>query len=174
MKDLIKVDIFDKEISRISKTEAHKKPILHRAFSVFLFSGNKLLLQRRAYDKYHSGGLIANTCCSHPRTNDILKDASERLYEEVGITFNKKNLKEIFSFTYLTKFNDSLFEYEFDHVLVGEYSGEYKINKEEVDDIFWVDTNELSADLVANPSKFASWFIICAPKVIKYIKKLQK
>lgn len=174
MEDLIKVDILDNEIGRISKTEAHQSPVLHRAFSVFLFSENRLLLQRRAFDKYHSGGLIANTCCSHPRTNDIFADASKRLFEEVGILYDKEKLTEIFNFTYLTKFNNNLFEYEFDHVLVGEYSGNYKINKNEVDDIFWVDIDDLAMDLVEKPELFASWFIICAPKVIKYIKNLQK
>ena len=169
--ELIMVDIFDNPIGKIAKADAHKKPILHRAFSVFLYNGNKMLIQQRAYDKYHSGGLWANTCCSHPRTNNILKDAKERLFDEVGIVAD--NLAELFSFTYLSKYNDNLFEYEFDHVIVGQYDGEYKINKNEVADLKWIDIDELAKDITANPQKYATWFISACPKVIKYIKSQQ-
>lgn len=174
MNDLILVDIFDNKIGNISKKEAHEKPMLHRAFSVFLFHKNRMLIQQRAYNKYHSGGLFANTCCSHPRSEDILKDASDRLMEEVGISVDKNNLKELFSFTYLTKFNDHLFEYEFDHVVVGEYDGGFDINPEEVNDMMWIDVDDLAEDMTKNPQKYSSWFLICAPKVITYIKNISK
>lgn len=167
--DIIKVDVFDNKIGTIEKYRAHKKPILHRAFSVFLYNNNKILIQQRSFNKYHSGGLWANTCCSHPRTDNIINDAILRLKKEVGISCN--NLTEIFNFTYYTKFNDNLYEYEFDHVLVGKYNGEYTINKSEVNSLKWIDINELSNDMLTNPQKYASWFLICAPKVIEYIKK---
>lgn len=169
--EIIMVDIFDNPIGKIAKNDAHKKPILHRAFSVFLYSGNKMLIQQRAFDKYHSSGQWANTCCSHPRTNNILKDAKERLFDEVGIVTD--NLAELFSFTYLSKYNENLFEYEFDHVIVGQFDGEYKINKNEVEDLKWVDVDELAEDMTANPHKYATWFISACPKVIEYIKSQQ-
>ena len=71
---LFKVNLQDEILGTISKLEAHKKPVLHRAFSVFLFDGKKLLLQQRAKGKYHSGGLWANTCCSHPHNKDTKKE----------------------------------------------------------------------------------------------------
>lgn len=172
MNDLIKVDIFDNPIGYISKQKAHEKPVLHRAFSVFLYHDNKMLIQQRAFNKYHSDGLWANTCCSHPRTSNILEDASNRLKEELGITLQSNKLKEVFNFTYLTEFNANLYEYEFDHVFVADYVGKYSINPEEVNDLKWVDIDILAKDLVLNPKKYASWFLICAPKVISYIKGL--
>lgn len=170
MDNLITVDIFDKQIGTISKQQAHNQPILHRAFSVFLYNGNKLLIQQRALNKYHSGGLWSNTCCSHPRTNNLFLEANIRLKQEVGIELSPNSLKEIFSFTYLTKFSETLFEHEYDHVLVGEYSGKVHINPEEVNQIKWIDIDSLSADMIENPQKYATWFLICAPKVISYIK----
>lgn len=169
--NLILVDIFDREIGRTSKEKAHNRPLLHRAFSVFLFDENKLLIQQRAFSKYHSAGLWANTCCSHPRSADIIFDAKQRLKEEVNIECD--NLEELFSFTYLAKFNDNLFEYEYDHVILGHIDSKIEIeqNKDEVNDIKWVDIDELAVDLVQNPQKYASWFLICAPKVIKHIKE---
>ena len=68
MENVILVDENDREIGLMEKMEAHQKGLLHRAFSVFIFNEEgELLLQQRAFDKYHSGGLWTNTCCSHPR-----------------------------------------------------------------------------------------------------------
>ena len=50
------------------KTLAHRRGLLHRAFSIFLVDARgRVLLQRRNPAKYHSGGLWANSCCGHPR-----------------------------------------------------------------------------------------------------------
>ena len=168
MEDLICVDFMDREIGRIDKESAHKKGVLHRAFSVVLYKDNKMLIQKRAIHKYHSGGLWANTCCSHPRTNDILSDAKQRLKEEVGIT--AKDLRELYSFVYFHKFNSQLYEYEYDHVIIGEWQGEYVINEDEVSEMKWIDIDELASDMIANPEKYSVWFLSLAPKVIEYIK----
>ena len=66
---LILVDIFDRPVGELDKLSVHRDGLLHRAFSVFLVDvpGRRLLLQKRAAGKYHSSGLWANTCCSHPR-----------------------------------------------------------------------------------------------------------
>ena len=172
MEKIIKVDIDDNQIGEIEKLEAHKTPILHRAFSVFLYDGNKILLQQRAFNKYHSGGLWANSCCSHPRANqEFMQSVYNRLYFELGIQERVK-LEEIFTFTYLSKYSDNLFEYELDHVLVGEYSSckNISFNKEEIEKLKWVDIDWLKKDLVLNSTNYATWFLICAPKVIEYLQ----
>lgn len=166
--NLICVDLLDREIGRIDKVSAHKKGVLHRAFSVVLYHDNKILIQKRASHKYHSGGLWANTCCSHPRTSGIISDAKERLQEEVGIIPNE--LKELFSFVYFHEFNNDLYEYEYDHVLIGEWAGDWKINLDEVSQLKWIDIDELELDMRENPSKYAVWFLSLAPKVIEYLK----
>lgn len=176
MEKIIKVDINDNQTGEIEKLDAHKSPVLHRAFSVFLYDGDKLLLQKRAKNKYHSGGLWANSCCSHPRPNiSFLESVCSRINFELGI--NKKlDLKELFSFTYMTQFSSTLFEYEFDHVLVAKYDSSCKIyyNTSEISEMKWITTNELKIDIVANPTNYASWFLICAPKVIEYLENLER
>ena len=84
---VILVDENDNELGLMEKLKAHKKGVLHRAFSVFLLNNsNQLLLQKRALSKYHSPGLWTNTCCSHPYPNEDSKDAAERrLKEEMNI-----------------------------------------------------------------------------------------
>ena len=69
--NVILVDKNDTQIGLMSKLDAHKKGILHRAFSVFVLNNNnEIMLQKRAYNKYHSGGLWTNTCCSHQREGE--------------------------------------------------------------------------------------------------------
>ena len=171
MENIIKVDINDNELGTIEKLTAHKTPVLHRAFSVFLYDGDKMLIQKRASGKYHSGGLWANACCSHPRPNKtFLESVYNRIELELGINL-KLNLKEIFEFTYLSKYAENLYEYEYDHVLVGNYNKNLPIsfNTKEISEVKWVDINWLKQDLVKNPQNYATWFIICAPKVINYL-----
>lgn len=168
MRDLICVDFSDNETGRIDKKSAHEKGVLHRAFSVVLYHDNKILIQKRASHKYHSGGLWANTCCSHPRTNDTIADAKIRLMEEVGIKTD--SLHEIFSFVYFHKFNENLYEYEYDHVIVGEWQGDYETNLDEVSEMKWVDIDQLEKDMIQNPQNYAVWFLSLAPKVFDYIR----
>ena len=167
--DLVMVDIFDNELGLVNKADAHKDPILHRAFSVFLINkSGEMLIQKRAAHKYHSPNLWANACCSHPRAGeDVVKSAEKRLTEELGFT---TKVEEIFKFTYLNKFNDNLFEYELDHVLIGRYDGEVVLNPEEASEFKWISLEQLSEDLVKNPKNYSSWFIIAAPKVIEFLQ----
>ena len=175
MENIIKVDLNDNQIGEIEKLEAHKTPVLHRAFSVFLVDGDKMLIQKRAYNKYHSGGLWANSCCSHPRPNKtFLESVHDRLEFELGIT-ERMELTEIFNFTYMTKYADDLYEYEYDHVLVGNYAQNNTINfnKDEIAELAWVKIDDLKKDMLTNPTKYSSWFLICASKVIEYLERVR-
>ena len=72
----------------------------------------------------------------------------------------------------MSKYNDNLYEYEVDHVLFGEYNGEVVLNPEEASEFKWINVDELAADMVANPTIYSTWFMICAPRVIEHIKSL--
>jgi len=169
MLNILKVDLQDNVIGLGTKEECHKKPILHRAFSVFLYSGNKMLIQQRAMHKYHSGGLWTNACCSHPKNSETIEEAvSNRMNEELGICCE---CEEQFSFVYFHKFNQNLYEYEVDHVFIGQYSGDISLNEDEAMDSMWVDMDELLEDVKKNPEKYTVWFITALPKVVEIIKK---
>jgi len=133
---LILVDISDNEIGKMTKKEVHKQGKLHRAFSIFIVNGNKMLIQKRNKNKYHSGGLWANACCSHPRYKEKLEEATHRrMVEEIGIDCE---LKEMFHFIYKIDYAKELYEYEYDHVFVGNYDGKITINPEEIEEAKWV------------------------------------
>lgn len=165
MVQVILVDEKDNQIGVEEKIAAHKKGKLHRCFSIFIFnSKGKLLIQKRAKSKYHSGGLWTNTCCSHPRPNhDIKKEAQKRLTEEMGID---TDLKEIFSFIYKAKLGD-LTEYEFDHVFVGKFDGAPRPNEEEAEDWKWVKPEDLKIDVREHPEKYTYWFKLVLDRVLK-------
>jgi isopentenyl-diphosphate delta-isomerase len=162
---VILVNENDKEIGAEEKIKAHHEGKLHRAFSIFVFnSKGRLLLQRRAKSKYHSGGLWTNTCCSHPRPGESLERAiHRRLKEEMGFDCE---LKEIFSFTYKAKLDNNLFENEYDHVFMGKFDGNPTPNTEEVDEWKWVNLKELKKDIQKNPDNYSYWLRASIDKII--------
>ena len=157
MEEIILVNDSDNEIGFSEKLKAHKENKLHRAFSVFVFnSENELLLQKRHSEKYHSGGLWTNTCCSHPRKNEYVFDAAKRrLFEEMGV---KCDLKEVGKFHYQVKLEDSLWENEIDHVFIGKYDGRIDVHDKEVEDHKCISLDDLYKDIRENPNKYTYWF----------------
>jgi len=167
---VILVDKNDKEIGIEEKIKAHQEGKLHRAFSVAVFnSESKLLLQKRAEGKYHSGGLWTNTCCSHPAPGEGTEEAAHRrLKEEMGFDCP---LREAFSFIYKHKFDNGLTEYEFDHIFIGTFDHAPAPNPKEVSDWKWIDPEKLKQDIQKKPDQYTYWFKICVDKIISFYKK---
>ena len=161
---VILVNEQDEPTGTMEKMAAHKKGLLHRAFSIFIFnSKGELLLQRRALNKYHSGGLWTNSCCSHPEPGEETPIAAQRrLQEEMGFT---SSLEKIFDFVYKAEFDNGLTEYEFDHVFAGEYEGRIEYNKEEVMDYCYKSLRDVRSSLQEHPQKFSKWFQLAFPKI---------
>lgn len=153
------VDKEDNEIGSIEKMEAHRLGLLHRAFSVFVKNTKgEILLQQRALDKYHSGGLWTNTCCSHPRINESVLDAAKRrLPEEMGLTCD---LHQLYSFIYRAELDNDLIEHELDHVLLGYSDTEPTPNPEEVMNYKYLSPDLILLELKENPASYTVWFKI--------------
>ncbi len=164
---VVLVDENDIEIGTAEKLAAHKEGRLHRAFSLFVFNSQRqLLLHKRAANKYHSGSLWTNTCCSHPRPGEDIEDAVRRkIRSEMGF---ECGIKKIFHFIYRVQFENGLFEHELDHVFAGTFDGVPVPNAEEVEDWKWVDLEELKKDLRANPDSYAYWLRVCIDRVIAF------
>ena len=76
----------DGVLQPVEKLEVHERGLRHKAVSVFVCRNEELLLQRRALGKYHTPGLWANACCTHPNWDESGIDcATRRLREELGI-----------------------------------------------------------------------------------------
>lgn len=163
LEEVVLVDKNGSPIGAMEKLEAHKKGLLHLAFSVFIFNAKgQLLLQQRALTKYHSAGLWTNTCCSHPRPGEnILKAAKRRLVEEMGIT-SELTLNGFF--TYCTHFENGLTEHEYDYVYTGVSDAKPILNKEEVGNYKWQSMESIRQEIKDSPKKFTSWFKIATEK----------
>jgi isopentenyl-diphosphate delta-isomerase len=166
---VILVDINDSSTGEMGKLEAHQKGELHRAFSIFIFNAHgELLLQQRAFNKYHSGGLWTNTCCSHQRPGEgNLDAANRRLMEEMGM---KADLTEVFNFTYRAEFESGLIEHEFDHVFFGKSDLLPVINTDEVANYKYMKLDALKGDLIVRPEHYTPWLKICLDTVVDHLK----
>jgi isopentenyl-diphosphate Delta-isomerase len=163
MEEVILVDERDNVIGSMEKMEAHRQGKLHRAFSVILFnSAGEMLLQKRAKNKYHSAGLWTNTCCSHPLPGENIENAAaRRLKEEMGIDVRPNYA---YKFIYKAHLDQNLTEHELDHVFIGKYDGEPKMNSDEVDDWKFVKIEWLKEDIKNNPSHYTEWFKLIMEK----------
>ena len=167
---VILVNHSDDAIGTMEKMKAHEQPVLHRAFSVFIFnSKGEMLLQRRAGEKYHSGGLWTNACCSHPRPGEATAvAAARRLAEEMGFS---TPLEKVFDFVYEASFENGLHEHEFDHVFIGEYEGLIEPDPVEVSEFRYVKMDDLAASLESNPEEYTAWFAIAFPRIAQWKKQ---
>ena len=165
---VILVNSDDDEVGIAGKMAAHLSGELHRAVSVFVFDARgRVMLQKRAAAKYHSGGLWSNTCCSHPRPNETAADAARRrLREEMGIDCE---LEKMFSFVYRASLGNGLIEHEFDHVFFGRYDGCPKLNPDEAEDWTWMEMDKLSADVRERPQAYSFWLAACLHHVVSHI-----
>lgn len=167
---VILVDEHDNETGYADKLEAHRKGLLHRAFSVLIFnSAGELLLQKRAGSKYHSAGLWTNTCCSHPRPNESMADAVQRrLKEEMGLACPTNF---VYKFLYRAELDRGLIEHELDYVFIGTCDDKPVINTHEVSDWKFASVSEIRRDLVKNPESFTFWFkeIMNHPQVGRFL-----
>jgi isopentenyl-diphosphate delta-isomerase len=170
---VILVDKNDNQIGVAGKIDAHKKALLHRAVSVFIVNSmGEWILQRRAFDKYHSNGLWTNTCCTHPNPGESnIESARRRLKEEMGI---ECNLVELFTFTYKEKLDNELTEHEFDHVFFGVSDRDPVINTSEVEEWEAVTFEDLHNDILKNPSGYTYWFKEIYEKVNSHITDIYK
>jgi len=159
MENVVVVDPEDNVLGLMEKLQAHKKGLLHRALSVFIFNSyGEMLLQQRSASKYHSPNKWTNACCSHPRENESYQDAAHRrISEELGI---KCSLEKKFHFIYKAKVEKDLWEHELDYVFIGKYDGIYQPNKNEVKNIRLVNIKELNIEIEQHPEIFTEWFKI--------------
>ena len=162
--NVILVDTHDTPVGQMEKMEAHRKGVLHRALSILVFNSNgEILLQQRAFSKYHTPGLWSNTACSHPRPGEeSLEAATRRLNEEMGFT---TALTNSFDFIYKAHFDNGLTEHEYDHVFFGTFDGVPVINQEEANDYKWMKPAVLMEDMRSAPDVYTVWFRIIMEKM---------
>jgi isopentenyl-diphosphate Delta-isomerase len=154
---VVLVDLDDIETGIAEKLDVHRSGLTHRAISVLIRNAQgALLLQRRADGKYHSSGLWANACCSHPLPGENAADAAHRrLKQEMGIDCA---LLPLFKTHYRANVSNNLIEDEVVHVFGGRYDGPADPDSSEVSEWKWATLTDLKNDMSARPAAYAAWF----------------
>ena len=175
---IMTVDENDSMTGYGEKIEVHRNAVRHRAFSVFILNiyDGKILVQKRAGVKYHSGGLWSNSCCSHQRRGESLSEAVLRgVRHELGLNILLQDkspdmdlpadavcgqLHEAGVFSYFKQFPD-LAENEIDHVfyiLVDEADIKVEADPDECNEVKWISVSGLRDWLESSPESFTAWF----------------
>ncbi|SMC53391.1 isopentenyl-diphosphate delta-isomerase [Rhizobium sp. RU36D] len=151
----------DGSLYSIDKMQAHVDGVLHLAVSVFIFDGDRLLIQKRASTKYHCSGQWANTCCTHPHWNESLEICAERrLQEELGFTVPLTRHQTV---EYAADVGSGLREHERVTLFSAEVDSrslDIRPAPSEVDAVRWVSLQQLRLDLIASPQDFTPWLRI--------------
>ena len=148
-------------LTQVEKLEVHQRGLRHKAVSVFVMRGREVLLQRRALGKYHTPGLWANTCCTHPRWGETdLACAARRLHEELGIS--GLALQRSGGIEYRADVGGGLIEHEVVEVFSAQAPAHLtpQPDPDEVMQTRWITLEALEAEVQATPEKFTPWLRI--------------
>lgn len=151
----------DGVLTPVEKLEVHQRGLKHKAVSVFVMDGMEVLLQQRAHGKYHTPGLWANTCCTHPHWDEDPADcAVRRLDDELGITGLYPAHRD--RVEYRAEVGGGLIEHEVADIFIAPASKSLKmtLNPDEVVDVRWMDLYELKAEIARRPERFTPWIRI--------------
>ena len=153
---VVLVDEMDRCIGSGEKLAVHRTRQLHRAFSIFLVEpSGRLLLQRRASGKYHSGGLWSNTCCGHPRPGEPIEAAARRrLDEELGM---HASLGAAFLYRYDEEVGPGLYENEIVHVFFGRSAEAPRADPREVMEVGAFSLEALEEMAAERPDQLTIW-----------------
>jgi isopentenyl-diphosphate delta-isomerase len=151
----------DGDLAPVEKLEAHRRGLRHKAVSVFVLHRDEVLIQRRALGKYHTPGLWANTCCTHPRWGEAAVDcARRRLAEELGIT--GLSLSPRGQVEYRAEVGGGLIEHEVVEVFVANVARRVETHPDpdEVMAVDWVTRDALRARIRNSPLAYTPWLRI--------------
>jgi isopentenyl-diphosphate delta-isomerase len=139
-----------------SKTAVHRAGLLHRAFSIFIVDDEgRILLQRRSRQKYHSGGLLANSCCGHPRPGETTQVAAgRRLTEELGI---EAPLTCGFFSRYRADLDGGMQENEYVYVYFGPLIAQPNPDPAEVSEVEFASADEIARRIARQPDAYVYW-----------------
>jgi isopentenyl-diphosphate Delta-isomerase len=151
----------DGKLTPVEKLEVHQRGLRHKAVSVFVMARDKVLIQRRALTKYHTPGLWANTCCTHPLWDETSADcAVRRLREELGITGLYPSFRD--QVEYRAAVGGGLTEHEVVDIFIADAALALKVapNPAEVAEVRWIDLYDLAAEVQRWPERFTPWLRI--------------
>ena len=151
----------DSRLLPVGKIEVHRRGLRHKAVSVFVTRGDRLLIQQRATAKYHCGGLWANTCCTHPLLGESgATCATRRLREELGLSAIPLSPRP--TIEYRARVGPDMVEHEVVEVFAGVAADGATPTPDpaEVQATRWITLPSLEREIAASPERFTPWMRI--------------
>ncbi|MFW2545451.1 isopentenyl-diphosphate Delta-isomerase [Primorskyibacter sp. 2E107] len=145
----------------VEKLDVHRRGLRHKAVSVFVMRDGQVLIQQRAQSKYHTPGLWANTCCTHPHWDETPLDcATRRLREELGITALSPIFRQ--QVEYRADVGAGLTEHEVVDIFIAEAGPDMPLrpDPDEVMATDWVALGDLKRRVLQDPEAFTPWLRI--------------
>lgn len=154
----IEVDENDNVIGARPRSEFYTGKYIHRSTYLILFnSKNEILIQRRASTKEWYPNLYTFVVARTVQVGESYEDSMAKgLKEKIGII---TPVKYVFKFPYFDKSDRS-----FRAIFVGKTDAEIKPNKEDIQEIKWINIDALRKDITEHPEKYAPPFIVCMKK----------
>ena len=145
----------------VEKISVHEQGLKHKAVSVFVMDGQNVLIQRRAMTKYHTPGLWANTCCTHPDWGEKSAEcAVRRLKEELGISGLYPSFQD--TVEYRADVGNGMIEHEVVDLFLAtpDERPALDLNPDEVQATRWISLDDLEAEVAQTPEVFTPWLRI--------------
>lgn len=138
------VDDSDNIVGETTRREAHEKGLLHREVYIYLINSEKQVLLHRRLDNH----LWDHSSSGHFSKGQNYEEAAQREFEEeLGIKLDKNELNEIgFERLQTVEFPKKT-NYRFAKIFVVRKNvplNEFKIDKEEIEEIKYFDKEELN------------------------------
>ncbi|WP_375262684.1 isopentenyl-diphosphate Delta-isomerase [Palleronia sp.] len=161
MTDLIPAWV-DGTLMPVEKLRVHREGLRHKAVSVFVNVGGETLIQKRAAEKYHTPGLWANACCTHPHWEETPDDcARRRLRQELGLSpaapFTHRG-----QVTYRADVGQGLTEHETVEIYIVDLPHPVtpRPDPAEVAETRWIVWDALEREIADRPESFTPWLRI--------------
>lgn len=160
MRKVVIVDENDNVVGYEEVEKAHKNPVpLHRAISILIVNGDKMLITKRAGMKKTWPNFWSNAVCTNVFLNESYEEAAKRrVKEELGL--EGIILKKLFKFVYEAKSDEVWGEHEMDQVFVCEHDGDFHHERAEITDCRWIERSDLLKSIKVQPEKYTPWFKI--------------
>jgi isopentenyl-diphosphate delta-isomerase len=145
----------------VEKMRVHRGALRHLAVSVCVVRGADVLLQLRAASKYHTPGLWANACCTHPGWEEMPRDcAHRRLREELGICGLAPTPRG--RTEYRADVGGGMVEHEVVDLFVAEAPPDLRVVPDpvEVAAVRWMPLRSLARDCATRPERYTPWLRI--------------
>jgi len=156
------VDENDNAIGRASRSECHRKGLIHRSVYIIVINDKgEIFLQKRSMNKDLYPGYYACSATGHVEYGESYEEAAEReLKEELGI---EAPLKEICKFKCFSET-----EREISALYICRHNGPFKLNSEEISGGEFLKIDEVKRVLESGEKKFAYGSILALKEFFRY------